>query len=180
KACTGKTSRLAGSCGKYTCCSKTACNGACSDLKSDPNCGACGNNCRAIGESCCGNYCADLANDFDNCGRCGTRCDAPGPYEYGACVAGACVYECVGGADNCGDGTCTYLGDDPDNCGACGNACPAATPFCTHGTCTETYCNGADLLFDALNCGACGHICQSHEFCSFGTCESNGGGDYGY
>ena len=179
QACNGNTGRLGGSCGSYVCCSTAACSGVCSDLQSDPNCGACGIDCGDIGETCCGDYCADLANDVDNCGKCGTRCDLTGPNEYGTCIAGTCVYECVGGADDCGDGTCTYLGDDPNNCGACGNVCPEAAPFCTDGTCTETYCNGADLLFDALNCGACGFQCQPLEYCSWGVCEGTGY-DYGY
>ena len=91
QACNGNTARLGGSCGKYVCCSTASCSGVCSDLRSDPNCGACGSNCRVYGESCCGNYCADLANDAENCGKCGTRCNLTGPYEYGACVRGACV-----------------------------------------------------------------------------------------
>src|SRR5262245_47405042 len=92
KACNGNTSRLAGSCGAYTCCPIASCNGVCSNLKSDPNCGACGNNCRLYGESCCGNYCADLNNDVFNCGRCGTVCLPPSANEDVACVAGQCVY----------------------------------------------------------------------------------------
>ena len=180
QACNGNTARLAGSCGGFVCCQTAACSGVCSDLRSDPNCGACGNNCRAYGESCCGNYCADLANDAENCGRCGTRCNLTGPYEYGACVQGACVYDCVEGAADCGDGTCTDLGSDPHNCGACGNVCPASAPYCDQGVCTASDCPpGTDFLFDANNCGACRHACQSLEFCSWGNCES-GGGDYGY
>ena len=179
QACNGDTARLGGSCGKYVCCSTASCSGVCSDLKSDPNCGACGNNCRAYGESCCGNYCADLANDAENCGKCGTRCNLAGPYEYGVCVQGACVYECVDGAVVC-DGTCTPVNSDPYNCGACGNVCGGTTPYCDGGTCSaDNGCGGADLLFDGNNCGACGHACQPQEFCSWGNCES-GGGDYGY
>ncbi len=185
KACNGNTSRLAGSCGGYVCCQTAACSGVCSDLRSDPNCGACGNNCRAYGESCCGNYCADLANDVDNCGKCGTRCNLTGPYEYGACVQGACVYDCVDGAVDCGDGACTYLGDDPNNCGACGNVCPASAPYCNQGTCSEnappscpggqTWCNGAcrDLNNDPTSCGtSCDTavVCGLYETCAGGAC----------
>src|SRR6185369_14525607 len=101
QACNGNTSRLGGSCGKYVCCSGAVCNGACTDLKSNPNCGACGNDCRAYGETCCGTYCADLKNDFDNCGSCGFRCAEPGPFEIGECIGGACLYGCVEGAVTC-------------------------------------------------------------------------------
>jgi hypothetical protein len=183
-ACNSNTSRLAGSCGRYVCCSTAACRGACSDLKSDPNCGACGNDCRDFGETCCGSYCADLDNDFDNCGACGVACDPPGPNAQGACVGGHCIHWCVEGAVACGE-TCTFVSSDPNNCGGCGNVCGGDAPYCDGGACTAyNGCGGADLLFDALNCGACGHQCQSHEYCSWGVCDSAGGGDnggeYGY
>src|SRR4029450_3382811 len=44
RACNTQTSRLAGSCGSYVCCSIASCGGVCSDLLSDPNCRGCGNN----------------------------------------------------------------------------------------------------------------------------------------
>ena len=182
--CYGDTSRLAGSCGGYVCCSTASCSGVCSDLKSDPNCGVCGNNCRDFGETCCGNYCADLANDFANCGRCGAQCDDPGPYEFGACVEGACVYDCVDGAADCGGGTCTYLGSDPNNCGACGNVCPDTAPVCIDGVCSPNPCGGGGVYCphvaptfgpgctfledDNYNCGACGHYC---DICNQGVCD---------
>ena len=181
QACNGNTARLGGSCGKYVCCSTASCSGVCSDLRSDPNCGACGNNCRAYGESCCGNYCADLANDVENCGKCGTRCNLTGPYEYGACVRGACVYNCVEGAIVC-NGTCTPVNSDPDNCGACGNVCPATSPYCHQGACTGvlcpgggTFCDGVctNIGFDLLNCGGCGIVCGEVQTCSGGVCQDN-------
>ena len=138
--------------------------------------------------TCCGNYCADLSNDFDNCGGCGAGCAYPGPFEDGACVDGHCSYSCVPGAIDC-DGICTSVDSDPDNCGACGNVCPESAPFCDQGVCTMNdcvppfgmMCGGAciDILFDALNCGACGFQCQPLEHCSWGVCEGTGG-DYGY
>jgi len=178
KTCQGNTSRLGGSCGKYVCCPTASCRGVCSDLKSDPNCGACGYNCADLGESCCGNYCADLANDFDNCGGCGMRCDEPAPFEQGACVQGACVYECAEGADDCGDGTCIDLGFDPDNCGACGNVCGASTPYCNQGACSMCVpwhedCGGycANLANENTNCGACGWVCDVFSTCVGGVCQ---------
>ncbi len=182
QACNGNTGRLGGSCGKYVCCQTASCNGVCSDLRSDPNCGACGNNCRAYGESCCGNYCADLANDVENCGKCGTRCNLTGPYEYGACVQGACVYNCVEGAIVC-NGTCTAVISDPDNCGACGNVCPASAPYCNQGVCSEnapcpggqTWCSGTcrDLNNDPTYCGSSCEdavVCGQYETCTGGMC----------
>jgi hypothetical protein len=171
KACNGNTSRLGGYCGGFVCCQTAACSGVCSDLRSDPNCGACGNNCRAYGESCCGNYCADLANDVENCGKCGTRCNLTGPYEYGACVQGACVYDCVDGAVDCGDGMCTYLGSDPNNCGACGYICPTSAPVCEAGACVggcvgscpEGWCGG-DGCGGECACPS-GFVCDYNGYC---------------
>jgi hypothetical protein len=181
RACNTQTSRLAGSCGSYVCCSIASCGGVCSDLLSDPNCGACGNNCGDIGETCCGNYCADLANDFDNCGGCGARCPDPGPYEDGWCVLGECVYLCADGALDC-NGTCTPVYSDPDNCGACGNVCPEWAPRCTEGVCTEVVrcvfpfidCGGVcvDPTSDRNNCGGCGVQCSYDEACISGSCVS--------
>jgi hypothetical protein len=177
KACNGNTSRLAGSCGNYTCCSIASCKGVCSNLKSDPNCGACGNNCGAYGETCCGSYCADLKSDIFNCGRCGTACAAPGENENVACVSGQCVYDCVEGADDC-NGICTFLDSDPDNCGACGNVCPDSAPYCDLGICSECPsglepCGNSctDVNSDTQNCGACGNVCGgSTPYCVSGVC----------
>lgn len=180
--CNGNTSRIGGTCGSYTCCSIASCKGVCSNLKSDPNCGACGNKCSAYGETCCGSYCADLATDVFNCGRCGTACAAPGLYEYVACVSGQCFYDCAAGADDCGDGTCIDVSSDPDNCGACGNVCADLTPYCSQGVCNDcgpytALCGGQciDVMWDGNNCGACGYQCQPLEFCSWGACYGTGG-----
>jgi hypothetical protein len=175
KACNSDTKRIVGSCGNYTCCSIASCSGVCSDLKHDPNCGACGNNCSAIGETCCGDFCADLANDVFNCGGCGTACGAPGPGEVVACLSGTCVYDCTEGADDC-NGTCTFLGSDPDNCGACGNVCGESMPYCSRGQCWDAPCGGANLDGDPSNCGACGNICSgATPYCFQGTCTDCGG-----
>jgi len=180
RACNGNTNRLGGSCGSYVCCSTASCQGVCSDLRSDPNCGACGINCGDIGETCCGNYCADLANDFDNCGGCGARCADPGPYEDGVCILGECVYLCTDGALDC-NGTCIPVHSDPNNCGACGNVCPEWAQRCTEGVCDPCLfpfilCGGVcvDPTSDRNNCGGCGIQCSYTEACIFGFCESGG------
>ena len=166
RACNGNTSRLGGSCGNYTCCSTAACNGACSDLRSNPNCGACGNDCRVYGETCCGTYCADLKNDFQNCGSCGFRCPDPGPFELGECLGWACLYACVEGAVIC-NGECSVLDSDPTNCGACGNVCPGPYPYCLAGVCgsCQPYCPDLWCGGDGCGgeCGFCpdGWICDS-------------------
>jgi hypothetical protein len=156
KACGKNTSRLAGSCGGYSCCGTS--------------------------QTSCGAYCTDLASDVYNCGGCGNVCDEPGPYEYGACINGNCVYACGAGADRC-DGVCTYLGWDPDNCGGCGHVCPASAPYCEQGVCTDsapcpggqTRCSGVcyDLYNDSNNCGvscATREVCGQYETCTGGVC----------
>jgi hypothetical protein len=189
RTCNGNTSRLGGSCGSYVCCPSAVCNGACSDLRSNPNCGACGNDCRDFGETCCGTYCADLENDFNNCGSCGFRCPTPGPYEFGECIGGACLYACVAGAVKC-NGACSDLTTDPNNCGGCGQAC-AAGEVCAGGACCNPtisdcfggsdpcgfpfiMCGGGcvDPTSDPDNCGGCGGRCGETAVCIGGFCES--------
>jgi hypothetical protein len=178
RTCNGDTSRLSGSCGSYTCCSTASCDGVCSELNSDPNCGACGNDCRDFGETCCGSYCSDLDNDFYNCGACGFVCDPPGPNEQGACIKGYCVHWCNDGASVC-NGVCTAVGSDPNHCGTCDNACSGETPYCYEGKCVSgDDCGGADFMWDSLNCGGCGNVCPDHFSCAWGVCEGSGWGDY--
>jgi hypothetical protein len=182
RACGGNTSRIAGACGNYTCCAQASCNGACSNLSSDPNCGACGNDCGAQGETCCGNHCADLDDDIYNCGGCGVQCAAPAPGESVTCVFGACVYGCAAGTADC-NGTCTDITSDPANCGACGNVCGADTPYCHGGECSEigtcpglmTWCYGEcrDLANDSNFCGlSCetAVVCDVYWTCTGGAC----------
>jgi hypothetical protein len=149
RQCNGNRRRLAGSCGNYTCCAVAACKGVCSDLNSNPNCGACGN-----------------------------ACDDTGPAEVGACIDGYCEYDCVEGAVCCNE-ACTFLDSDADNCGACGRVCGGSAPYCSQGECVECpplpyvgLCNGVcvNLLSDNANCGACGNVCSNGLACSSGTC----------
>lgn len=119
RACNGNTSRLCGSCGNY----------ACTNLSSDPNCGACGNNCGAYGQTCCGGHCADLNNDEANCGACGNACPG-GTF----CVNGTCgAVQCFGGFVLC-DGVCRNIGVDPSHCGGCGIVCGPGE-YCSGGYC---------------------------------------------
>jgi hypothetical protein len=153
QACGGNTGRLCGSCGSYACCGD--------------------------GSSCCGGYCADLADDVYNCGECGYVCEPPGPYESGACIDGQCEYVCAEGAVRC-NGTCTFRGSDPNNCGACGNVCPAGAPYCIDGVCSDpecapglTWCDPGcvDTTSDPYNCGACYRQCAPNEVCAGGICQ---------
>src|SRR5262249_4552827 len=79
RACNNNPSRLCGSCSGFVCCQS--------------------------GETCCGNTCHDLTDDFGHCGACDIHCDQPGPYENATCVDGQCKYWCFEGAVVC-NGEC--------------------------------------------------------------------------
>jgi hypothetical protein len=157
KACGKNTSRLAGTCGGYSCC--------------------------AAGQTSCGAYCTDLASDVYNCGDCGRVCREPGAYEYGACINGDCRYDCAEGAVYC-DGACSFLAWDPANCGECGYVCDESFPYCNQGECSAcppglALCGNScvDLAFDSDNCGGCGNVCGgSTPYCNYGTCSQCSGG----
>jgi hypothetical protein len=91
----------------------------------------------------CDGACSDITTDPNNCGGCagagGTVCSSGqvcAPTDAGS---GACETSC-GTATEC-NGACVTLSTDPNNCGACGNICPQgydchATPNGTApGTC---------------------------------------------
>ena len=154
RSCNNDPRRLCGSCGSYTC----------ANLSSDPNCGACGNNCGSRGQTCCGGRCADLSNDAANCGACGHACGAGT-----SCVNGTCS-ECAAGQTKCGS-SCVNLSFDAANCGACGNVC-AAGASCVNGTCSGSDgCSGVDFSSDPDNCGACGVQCPFPEICEAYVCQ---------
>ncbi|MGE3999122.1 MAG: hypothetical protein AB7I48_02810 [Planctomycetaceae bacterium] len=162
RACGNDPSRLSGRCGTYTC----------ADLSSDPNCGSVGNDCGAMGLTCCGGACADLHNDAAHCGACGNACGGSTPY----CIAGTCS-QCAPGQSQCGN-ACVYLASDVSNCGACGNTCTGSTPYCNGGECTQcpaglALCGGVciGITFDNANCGACGVVCDSYSTCAGGYCQ---------
>lgn len=164
RACNNNPRRLCGSCGNYTC----------TNLSSDPNCGACGNNCSSYGQTCCSGRCADLKNDGNNCGACGRVCPAETPY----CLNGTCS-ACPSGQTKCGT-SCVNLFTDAANCGACGNVCAGLTPHCNGGGCSEVYCPGGTVCFgvcthtgfDPNNCGGCGIVCAGGDVCSGGVCQA--------
>jgi hypothetical protein len=117
----------------------TRCDGACRDVRVDPeHCGACGAVC-AFGEACsdglccpsdarnCAGTCRPVAQDPDNCGACDNAC-AGGQ----ACVSGDCVSVCPEGfelidracasvVDGAIEGYTDGFGGPPESCDALGD-----------------------------------------------------------
>jgi hypothetical protein len=60
---------------------------------------ACVQNGQCLSDGCCGQRCADLANDTANCGGCGLACT--NPHGTTACVSGACAPTCAFGFAHC-------------------------------------------------------------------------------
>jgi len=69
------------------------CDGACTDILTDPDhCGGCNAPCGA-GELCCNGDCADTQTDPDHCGGCVSPCNA-----NQQCCSGSCsTYTCITG-----------------------------------------------------------------------------------
>ncbi|HWV37369.1 MAG TPA: MXAN_6577-like cysteine-rich protein [Vulgatibacter sp.] len=167
----------------------TLCDGACVDLTSDKNCGACGVECTGEttcrsgscvllcedGETDCGTFCARTDDDPKNCGACGNACD-----EGEECAAGRCAVSCGDGMLRC-DGQCVD-GNHPDHCGSCENQCDEGQ-VCNQGECQAgcddglEECSGAcvDLGSDAAHCGACGNACDAGMVCADSDCACPAG-----
>jgi hypothetical protein len=79
-----------------------------------------------MGQTRCGETCADLQGDATHCGACGNACPAGQ-----SCTAGRCG--CPMGQELCA-GACVELRTSTMNCGACGNACPMGQ-MCVAGAC---------------------------------------------
>jgi hypothetical protein len=76
---------------------------------------------------CCGGACVSMM-EIPNCGACGQDCRAGWvPNTRFACTGGACEYTCLGGWGDCDgrpeNGCETEIALDHAHCGACGNAC---------------------------------------------------------
>lgn len=161
------------------------CNGVCTSLNTNANCGACGNMCPSgsscinrmcqcasgqpmcsgacctTGQTCCGGICTDLNGDENNCGQCGRVCPPGTNCAQGNCIcATPCDGSCCSTGQGCCDGACTNL-DTVDNCGTCGHACLDGQGCC------DQLCRP---LTGSDNCGQCGNICPSGSECTGNAC----------
>lgn len=182
-ASTGGTVSVAGS---GSCPDGTmACGTTCRDLMTDPaNCGACGNSCSGLNETCvagqcacpsnrmlCGTACVDTSSDPSNCGACGTTCT-------GVCSQGSCGGMCASHLTQCGQ-QCVDVTGSKDHCGSCDNAClPDETCFNSNCRCPtgQGSCGGVciNVATDVNNCGDCDNHCATGQMCVDSACECPG------
>jgi hypothetical protein len=163
------------------------CNGRCTNICSDANCGSCG---RAIqpGEKCCRPQCTPTRlGTNSNCADCGNVC-VGGRTCTGAtggvggscqCPAGSrdcclnppCVNPCCPDGRACCGGQCCPEGYRccdghccPNVADCCnGQCCPAGAPTCCGVTCVDTGSN-------VQHCGACNNQCRGGQICFNNVC----------
>jgi hypothetical protein len=82
-----------------------------------------------IGQSACGDACADLRSDPKHCGDCGTGCPSD---QF--CQMGMCVNICDPPLKLC-NGGCVDEQIDENNCGACNKVCVSG--ICNAGVCAD-------------------------------------------
>ncbi len=130
-----------------------------------------------MGQTRCGDTCANLQDDATHCGACGNACPAGQ-----SCIAGRCG--CPMGQELC-SGACVDPRTSTMNCGACGNACPMGQ-MCVAGACRvdcplpRTICGAGaamecvDAANDARHCGSCNNACptpaNAASACVMGSC----------
>lgn len=117
--------------------------------------------CGANPANYCNGACTDVMSDPNNCGGCDKVCSAPAN-ATATCTNGVCNHTstdaCDGGLTSCSDG-CVDTSGDPTNCGGCGNQCTTdvanATAICGSGICSGYACNdGYAQSIDGLSCVA--------------------------
>ncbi|MFO0608589.1 MAG: hypothetical protein U0324_35815 [Polyangiales bacterium] len=160
-----------------------ACNGRCTNLSANPNCGGCGVVCPTAcdmgtcpcptGQTRCGEQCVNTMLSATNCGGCGQAC-APGF----TCQGGFCTAPsggCSGGT------TCTGCSARP-GCGWCGasSTCFAGTATGPVGfTCASGWTFEPVSCPGAVRCSAAAPtgLCEgAGETCVRGTCQRLCGG----
>lgn len=160
-------------------------------IGTDTNCGACGDNCQAKGQSCLRKPADQGGAAYCGCPEgqtfCGT-CGSPGTVTVhgdGGDVTIPLPSVCTG--------VCLDLTSDLGSCGTCGFVCPGANPRCDFGTCVDACptgradCDGnpdceVNTMSDPHNCGGCGITCDAIEGqacvggqCMVEPCDKDGG-----
>lgn len=202
--CTGRANTQSGGCEEGACklvCTEgyRDCNGDASDgceagLASAEHCGACDNDCTALGHvrsaTCSDGACLDLqcdkgygdcdgitsngceraTNTATDCGGCNTPCSLP--HTEASCSSGSCQPgACAQGYDDCnGDPSdgCEASLNDAATCGGCSNKCANGLQ-CINGKCG---CSQSSQCGNA-NEECCDGLCvDTASFCSWIPCGS--------
>lgn len=169
----------------------TDCNGYCADLASDPLfCGSCNSEpCDAFSELCCDGACTNICTDA-NCGGCGhaiqpgEKCCPPDctPRRLGTnSDCSDCNDLCPPGRA-CIDGRCGCPPESSRDCclnPPCANPCCPTDRACCFGVCCPSghlCCDGAcvDPNSDDAHCGSC-NPCPADRTCFNGVCECASG-----
>lgn len=116
------------------------CNGACTNISTELNCGGCADKprrgdhvckleqkccdgeCCLPDETCCDGKCTDTYNDLNNCGGCGNISSGEHICQHG---------------ETCCGGECADTLFDDNNCGDCGNVCSSGA-HCIEGECSSS------------------------------------------
>ena len=157
----------------------TDCYGYCADLTNDPLfCGSCdATPCDPFSEKCCNGTCTNVCND-SNCGDCGRavqageKCCNCTPTKLGTnSNCSDCGDVCTGGRI-CVNGSCQCPASAPE----CGGICCSSPRECCNGTCCPTgtrCCNGAcvNVNTSTSHCGGCNQPCPQGASCVNGQCQ---------
>lgn len=144
-----------GSCDAMPCdsFSEKCCNGTCTNICNDTNCGDCGRAVQA-GEKCCNCTSTKLGTNT-NCSDCGDICTGGR-----TCVNGNC--QCPPGTRECSSDSDKPCCPNARDC--CNETCCATGTKCCNGTCVN-------LNTDVNNCGGCGNVCAQGASCVRGQCQ---------
>ncbi len=135
------------------------CDGTCTNICSDANCGSCG---RAIqlGEKCCHPQCTPTKLGTDtNCSDCGDNCISKNGRN---CVSGTC--RCPSGTRDCCANPPCINSCCPNGRECCNGVCCPTGMACCNNSCISTY-------WDDAHCGGCNQPCPTDRTCINGVCE---------
>ena len=134
------------------------CNGTCTDLTTNSNCGSCGNVCPS------GQHCSD-PNCVPNCTATGGTCTVNTDCCSNNCQSGHCG--CASGCTLLANGTCARPCGASLNCNTCGEFCGGSFSN-PGGLCGSSHNNGHSCVSD-VNCPT-GSYCNVGLVCVDACC----------